>query len=243
MRAGALVRVSTDEQELENQRLQLSELAAERGWELTWYEERGVSGAAKRRPELARLVEDARRRRIRVVCVAALDRLGRSMVDVILTVKTLDEYGCAVVSLREPWLDTTGPARGLLVAAFGWVAEQELQLISTRTKVGMRRAREHGTRTGKPIGRPRASQLLLGAGTRHVQQGSSLRKAAGAAGVSVTSLRRHHMKLALEDVAAGDSQAVAARRRGLTEKALARALAARRSAEDGPPRPSSRAKT
>jgi putative DNA-invertase from lambdoid prophage Rac len=195
MKAGALVRVSTDAQDLENQRAPLAELAAARGWELQWYEEHGVSGAAKRRPELERLLDDARHRRIRAVCVAALDRLGRSMGGVISTVLELDRLGCKVVSLREPWLDMEGPTRSLLLAIFAWVAEQERAILVDRTKAGLRRARERGTRSGKAIGRPRANQLLLGAAARHRQEGKSLRQAAKLAGVKVSSLRRYMARL------------------------------------------------
>jgi putative DNA-invertase from lambdoid prophage Rac len=196
MRGGALIRVSTDEQELENQRAPLLELAAARGWELQWYEEHGVSGAAKRRPVLEQLLEDARRRHIRAVCVVALDRLGRSMGGVIATVLELDRLGCKVVSLREPWLDMEGPTRSLLLAIFAWVAEQERAILVDRTKAGLRRARERGTRSGKAIGRPRANQLLLGAAARYRQEGLSLREAARKAGVKPTSLRRHMARLA-----------------------------------------------
>ncbi len=210
MKAGALVRVSTDAQDLENQRLQLSELAAERGWELTWYEEHGVSGAAKRRPELERLMEDARRRRIKAVAVVALDRLGRSMVDVVRTVQELDKLGCTVVSIREPWLDTSGPTRGLLIAIFAWVAEQELEMNRARTKAGQQRARPATpggawrTRSGKAIGRPKANQLLLGAAARHRQEGKSLREAAKLAGVKPTSLRRYMARLEAAEASRSD---------------------------------------
>lgn len=56
---------------------------------------------------------------MRVVAVVAVDRLGRSMAGVINTVRELDRAGCRVVSLRESWLDTGGPARELLLAVFG----------------------------------------------------------------------------------------------------------------------------
>ncbi|MCP3139907.1 recombinase family protein [Pyxidicoccus sp. QH1ED-7-1] len=94
---------------------------------------------------------------MRAVVVVALDRLGRSMSGIIATVRELDRVGCAVVSLRESWLDTGGPARELLLAVFGWVAQEERRILVARTVSGLERARRHGTRSGKPIGRPKVS--------------------------------------------------------------------------------------
>jgi DNA invertase Pin-like site-specific DNA recombinase len=72
------------------------------------------------------------------------------MVGAMQTVLELDRLGVRVISLKEPWLDTTSPVRPLLVAVFGWVAEQERLRISERTKAGLDRAR----RAGKKLGRP-----------------------------------------------------------------------------------------
>jgi putative DNA-invertase from lambdoid prophage Rac len=197
MRAGLLRRVSTDEQTLENQREPLEQLAAARGWEPVWYDEEAVSGAAKRRPVLELLLADARAGRIRAVGVVALDRLGRSMSGVIAAVTELHRVGCVAVSLREPWLDTSGPHRDLLLAIFAWVAQEERRILIERTRAGLQRARRRGTKSGKAIGRPRASSIMLGAAARLVQQGQSIRQAAAATpGVTATSLRRHLKALA-----------------------------------------------
>lgn len=185
MRAGLYLRVSTDSQTVENQRAPLMELAKQRGWSVKAYEETG--SAVKARPVFDSLMTDARAGRLDVVAVAALDRLGRSLFDVLATVRELDRLGVAVVSLRESWLDTSGPARGLLIAVFAWVAEEERRILVERTRAGMDRARK----AGKRIGRPRASSIMLGAAADLVAQGSSVRKAARAAGVSPQTLTRH----------------------------------------------------
>jgi hypothetical protein len=67
----------------------------------------------------------------------------------------LDGAGGELVSVREPWLDTGGPVRDLLLAIFSWVAEQELRRLVERTRAGIERARAKGTKSGKAIGRPR----------------------------------------------------------------------------------------
>ena len=79
------------------------------------------------------------------------------MTGAINTVLELDRLDVPVLSVREGWLDTSGPVRPLLVAIFGWVAEQERTRLIERTKAGVERAR----RQGKRLGRPPASPVLL----------------------------------------------------------------------------------
>src|SRR5215212_2247968 len=116
-------------------------------------------------------VEDVKRlaiaRGYEAVGCVALDRLHRSMTGAINTVLECDRLGVPVLSVREPWLDTSGPVRPLLVAIFGWVAEQERSVLITRTKAGIERAR----RQGKTLGRPKASPILLHAARDLVTSG------------------------------------------------------------------------
>ena len=178
------LRISTDRQTVQNQLADLDRLVRARGYEPAIYEE--VESAAKARPVLDRLLADARAGRITAVAVWALDRLHRSMVGAIQTVLELDRLGVRVVSVREPWLDTDSPVRPLLVAIFGWVAEQERTRLIERTKAGMSRAR----REGKKIGRPRTSTVLLHAAAELVAAGVPVAEAARRKGVSRASLRR-----------------------------------------------------
>ncbi len=150
MRAVLYLRTSTTEQHTGNQRPELEQLAIARGWTLaTVYEEQ--ASAAKARPALQRLLTDAHRRAFDVLLVWSLDRLGRSMTGNVQTVLALDQLGVRVVSFREPWLDSQGPVRELLVAIFGWIAQQEREQLVARTKAGLDRARKQG----KTLGRPR----------------------------------------------------------------------------------------
>lgn len=185
MPAAALyVRVSTDKQTVENQIAELRQLVAARGFEPVIYEE--VESAAKARPVMDRMIADARAGRVRAILVWALDRLHRSMVGSIQTVLECDRIGVPVISVREPWLDTAGPVRPLLIAIFGWVAEQERARLIERTKAGLERAR----RAGKRLGRPPASRVLLHAAAELVAQGAPVADAARRKGVSRASLRR-----------------------------------------------------
>ncbi len=146
--AAIYLRVSTDRQTVQNQHADLLRLVQARGYEPAMYEE--VESAAKARPVLDRLLADARSGRIQAVAVWALDRLHRSMTSAINTVLELDRLGVLVLSVREGWLDTDSPVRPLLVAIFGWVAEQERTRLIERTKAGMARARHEGNKTARP---------------------------------------------------------------------------------------------
>jgi putative DNA-invertase from lambdoid prophage Rac len=100
------------------------------------------------------MLEDARRGGFDVLLIWALDRFGRDHVGNMIDVQALDRLGVRIISAEEAWMDTTGPTRGLLVSLFSWVAEQERERRSERTRAGLARVRAHGSRSGKPIWRP-----------------------------------------------------------------------------------------
>jgi DNA invertase Pin-like site-specific DNA recombinase len=153
-RCAIYLRVSTDEQEIENQEPDIERLVASRGFEIVarYAEKRSTK---KQRSEFDRMLADAHAGHFNVVVVWALDRFGRDTIGNMIAVRDLDRLGVQLVSVREPWLDTTGPTRTLLVAIFSWVGEQEREQRSARTKAGLARVREKGSKSGKPIGRPR----------------------------------------------------------------------------------------
>jgi len=183
-RAAIYLRVSTDRQTADNQIAEVRQLAVARGFEPIVYEE--VESAAKARPVLEQMLSDVRAGRVHAVAVWALDRLHRSMTGAINTVLELDRLGVPVLSVREGWLDTSGPVRPLLVAIFGWVAEQERTRLIERTKAGVERAR----RQGKRLGRPPASPVLLHAARDLVACGVPVAEAARQKGVARSTLQR-----------------------------------------------------
>lgn len=184
IRCGLYLRVSTDRQTVENQRAEVERLVLARGYEPVVYEE--VESAAKARPVLDRLLADVRRGELGAVAAWALDRLHRSMIGAIQTVLELDRLGVPVISVREAWLDTSGPVRPLLVAIFGWVAEQEREQLKARTRAGLERAR----REGKRLGRVPASPLKVAAALARIHEGASIREAARAVGLNRETVRR-----------------------------------------------------
>ena len=109
MRAAVYARVSTFDQEPENQLQELQRYVAARGWTANEYVDRGVSGAKERRPALDTLIRDAKRRRFNVLVCWRLDRLGRNLKHLITLLEELQALGVAFVSLAEG-IDAGGEA-------------------------------------------------------------------------------------------------------------------------------------
>src|SRR6516162_5758693 len=122
MRAAIYARVSTIDQEPENQLQELRRYVEARGWTATEFVDRGISGAKDRRPALDRLVADARRRRFDVVVCWRLDRLGRNLKHLVTLLEELQSVGVAFVSLGEG-IDCTTPAGKLQLHVLGALSE------------------------------------------------------------------------------------------------------------------------
>src|SRR5256885_5714744 len=99
MKAAIYARVSTFDQEPENQLQELRRYVEARGWASTEYVDRGVSGTKDRRPDLDRLVADARRRRFDVVVCWRLDRLGRDLPQLVEPLDGLQILGAGIAAL------------------------------------------------------------------------------------------------------------------------------------------------
>jgi putative DNA-invertase from lambdoid prophage Rac len=149
-RAAVYARVSTFDQEPENQLLELRRYVTARGWAASEeYVDRGVSGAKDRRPALDRLVLDARRRRFDVLVVWRLDRLGRSVRHLVNFISEFTALGIGFASLGEG-IDTNTPSGRLQLHILSALAEFERERIRERVMSGLARARAHGTRLGRP---------------------------------------------------------------------------------------------
>src|SRR5712691_2419373 len=149
MKAAIYARVSTVDQEPENQLQELRRYVEARGWSAVEYVDRGVSGAKDRRPALDQLLADARRRRFDVVVCWRLDRLGRNLKHLIMLLEDLQALGVAFVSLAEG-IDATTPAGKLQMHILGAIAEFERERIRERVLAGLQRARSQGKRLGRP---------------------------------------------------------------------------------------------
>ena len=147
--AAIYVRVSTMEQDTEVQETELRQYVESRGWECVVYRDKGQSGAKNDRPALTSMLNDLRRRKFDVVVVWALDRLARSLRQLLTIGEECRSLGVDLVSLRQN-IDTTLPAGRLTFQVLGAVAELERESLRERVKAGMAQAR----RTGKHVGRP-----------------------------------------------------------------------------------------
>jgi DNA invertase Pin-like site-specific DNA recombinase len=128
--------ISTVEQNLETQLLDLREVAKQRGYEVVREYTDTISGAKSKRPGLDQLMVDARRRRFDVVLVVAFDRVARNVRHFLEVLDELNHLGIEFVSLREN-IDTGGPLGRAMVVIVGAIAQVERQAIVERVKAGM----------------------------------------------------------------------------------------------------------
>lgn len=143
-------RVSTGEQTLEPQWLELRTFATQRNWQWLEFGDLGCSGKhGARRPQWGELMRCARKRQISSVLVARLDRICRNTADLVLQIDELVSLGVSIVSLHEA-IDTSTTAGRLYTHIFAALAEFERDLIRERTKAGVEVARLRGTRIGRP---------------------------------------------------------------------------------------------
>src|SRR6266566_4650822 len=149
MRAAVYARVSTVDQEPENQLQELRRYVEARGWTGQEFVDRGVSGSKDRRPALDQLIADAKRRRFDVLVCWRLDRLGRNLRHLVVLIEDLNALGIAFVSLGEG-IDCTTPAGKLQLHILAALAEFERERIRERVLAGLRRARAQGKRLGRP---------------------------------------------------------------------------------------------
>ena len=156
MRAAIYARVSTGDQNNSIQIRELTEYVERRGWALAAVYQDQMSGAKANRPGLDQLMTDARLRRFDGVLVWKLDRFGRSLVHCVSGIQELASLGIRFIATSQG-LDTdeSNPASKLLMHILAAVAQFERELIRERVSAGMRNAKSNGTRSGKPIGRPR----------------------------------------------------------------------------------------
>ncbi len=174
------IRTSTADQDGAAQLHALRRAAEARGWgNPAEFIDVGHSGAKASRPALDKLRRAARDGQIRQLLVFALDRLGRSLRDLLLLLDELTASGCVIVSLREA-IDLSTPTGRLLVHLISALAEFEREIIRERVKAGLARVKATGkTRTGKAIGRPRR-KIDLEAVARLRREGKTWRDVARA---------------------------------------------------------------
>ena len=191
MKTAIYARVSTigSGQSPEMQTPELREYCERRGWNVTEeYVDIGVSGTKDSRPELNKLMADARRRRFDAVVVWKFDRFARSVSHLLRALEEFKALGVQFVSLSEQ-VDTSTPMGKMVFTVVGAVAELERSLIVERVKAGLRNARAKGKRLGRP-----SLHLDVAKIGRLREQGRSWRQIARVMACSAKSCRRAGQK-------------------------------------------------
>src|SRR6478672_5076414 len=161
-RVGIYLRVSTTDQTTENQRRELEAVAARSGWEVVgFYEDAGISGAKGRdqRPGFDRLIKDATARKVDMIAAWSVDRLGRSLQDLVGFLNELQALGCDLY-LHQQALDTSTPSGRAMFQMCGVFAEFERGMIRERVNAGLARAKERGSKLGRPSVKPSVEQRI-----------------------------------------------------------------------------------
>ena len=184
-RVAIYARVSTGDQTCDNQLCDLREYCRARGWtDVREFTDMGVSGTRERRPALDKLMAEVRARKVDVVVVAALDRLGRSVRHLVETLEVFRHLGVEFISLREQ-IDGSGPLGQAIFTIIAAIAQLERSLIVERVKAGLRRARSEGKKLGRPRLKVDEHQLRI-----VVNQKLPVRAASKLLGVSPSSYLR-----------------------------------------------------
>ena len=149
-KVGVYVRVSTKDQDVELQLVELRKYVADRGWAIyKEYVDIGQSGAKDSRPQLNQLMLDAKRRRFNIVAVWKFDRFARSVRHLVNSLYEFKELNIDFISLTEG-VDTSTSTGRAMFGIIGVMAELERDLIRERVQAGMKRAKARGRAIGRP---------------------------------------------------------------------------------------------
>jgi DNA invertase Pin-like site-specific DNA recombinase len=141
-------RVSTDDQSLDAQLLDLRQFCKARGWpDPQEFVDQGISGAKTSRPGWNKCWDAVQKRKVRVLVVHALDRIGRSLHHLVKILNWFSENSLTLISFREN-IDLGTSAGRMMAGIFSVLAEYERSIISERTKAGLRAAKAKGKRIG-----------------------------------------------------------------------------------------------
>jgi DNA invertase Pin-like site-specific DNA recombinase len=191
-RVALYARVSTDGQTTENQLLELRAAALRLGWTVVAeFVDHGISGAKGRagRPQLDAMLKGVARKDFDIAAAWSVDRLGRSLIDLVGLLQELHSTGVELY-LHQQGVNTMTPAGKAMFQMMGVFAEFERSIIKERVQAGVNRAKEYGTKSGRPIGRPAASEALEARIRALRAEGHGILKIAKLAGSSSSVVQR-----------------------------------------------------
>jgi len=151
-RVALYVRVSTDHQTIKNQERELEAVAERHGWTVVAiFKDQGISGAKGRdeRPGLDKLLQAVARKEFDLVAAWSVDRIGRSLVDLVGTLQELHAKNVDLY-LHQQGIDTTTPSGKAMFQMMGVFAEFERSMLRERVNAGLARARAEGMQLGRP---------------------------------------------------------------------------------------------
>jgi len=187
-RVALYLRVSTGEQTTENQRPELEAVAERAGWQVVAiFEDAGISGAKGRdkRPGYDAMLKAITRREVDLIAAWSIDRLGRSMQDLIAFLGELHARG-ADLYLHKQALDTTTPSGKAMFGMMAVFAEFERAMIVERVNAGLARAKAQGKKLGRPSVGPQVEAKV-----RELRaQGMGIVKVAKKLGIGVSAVQR-----------------------------------------------------
>src|SRR5271170_6903990 len=184
-RAAVYLRVSTQDQTTANQERELRAVADQMKCEIVKvYRDHGVSGAKGRdkRPQFDKLCRDATKRQFDMVMAWSVDRLGRSLQDLVAFLSELHALHIDLF-LHQQGLDTTTPAGKAMFQMMGVFAEFERSMIQERVRAGLARAVAEGATLGRPKIAEKTERAVRAALSKKERPG--LRKIAASLGVGV----------------------------------------------------------
>ncbi len=185
MKAAIYARVSTDEQTTDNQVLKLKKVADRNGWEIEAIYADTISGAKSKRPQLDKLMKAVMRKKVDMVMVWSVDRLGRSLQHLTSLLSDIESKGINLY-LHQQNIDTSSPSGKMLFQLLGVFAEFERSMIRERVMAGLDRARSQGKR----LGRPPVPPITVDKIKRLREEGLSLRKIAKQVGISPSKVHQ-----------------------------------------------------
>ena len=193
-RAALYLRVSTTGQTVENQERELREVASRAGWDIVEvYKDEGISGSKGRekRPAFDAMLKDAVRRKFDLVASWSVDRLGRSLQDLVGFLSEIHGAGVDLY-LHQQAIDTSTPGGKAMFQMMGVFAEFERAMIVERVKSGMARARAGG----KHMGRPAVPAEKVAAIKAELSRGTGINKTARLCGVGVLTVQNIKKEMA-----------------------------------------------
>jgi putative DNA-invertase from lambdoid prophage Rac len=183
MRVAIYLRVSTVQQNTDLQRSEIEKYIEARGWAGHLVFEDRLSGTTGNRPAFKEMLKLARRRRIDLVICWKLDRMYRSLKDLIITLQELQDLGVGFISIRDS-IDLTTASGRLMTHMLASFAEFEASLIRERVMAGLKNAKAKGVILGRP---PKLNEIEV---LRLRSDGLSLGKIARLLNVSKTAVHK-----------------------------------------------------